>query len=233
MFGKRKEKKPDSTSRIGSITLFLTIPAYFVVGCLGLIAIYVLSDFYPTDTNSWIAFIGAGLICFLFLRRSRFPRLQIFIHELKHAIMVWFVGAKVKEFKVGDDRGNVVYEIQRDDLHKVHLITLAPYTLPLFSPPMLLACLLFEGPQKPMLAAGLGFCLAIDFVSGMAEFHPAQTDLTRVYGKLLITGLFIGGSWFCWIVLCSIWVLGGSEAYVDSALLIIKLTVDALKNYRY
>lgn len=233
MFWKKKEKKPDSTSRIGSITLFLTIPAYFIVGCLGIISLVILSEFYPVDSNSWAAYLGTGLLCALILRYAEFPRLQIFIHELKHAIMVWIVGAKVKEFKFGEDRGNVVYEIEHDDMHKVHLITLAPYTLPLFSPPMLLACLLLEGPQKPLLAAGLGFFLAVDFVSGMAEFHPAQTDLTRVYGKLLVTGLFIGGSWFCWIVLCSIWVMGGREAYVDSALLIIKLILETVRSYQH
>jgi hypothetical protein len=232
LFGKKKEKKPDSTSRIGSITLFLSIPAYFIVGCLGLLSIFILSEFYPFDLNSWAAFISAGLACFLLLRLSRWPKLQIFIHELKHAIMIWFVGAKVKQFKVGENDGNVVYEIERDDMHKAHLITLAPYTLPIFSPLMLLACLISEGPHKPLLAAGLGFFLALDFVSGMAEFHPAQTDLTRIYGKLLISGLFIGGSWFCWIVLCSLWVHGGRNAYVDSSLLILRLTLDAIKDYR-
>ena len=146
--------------------------------------------------------------------------------------MVWFVGAKVKDFKVRENDGNVVYEIEKDDMHMVHLITLAPYTLPIFSPPMLLACLIFEGPQKPLLAAGLGFCLAVDFVTGMAEFRPEQTDLTRIYGKLLISGLFIGGSWFAWIMLCSLWVFGGRDAYVDSFLLIVKLTIDTIKYYR-
>jgi hypothetical protein len=54
-------------------------------------------------------------------------RFYVFGHELTHAVAAWSMGAKVLDFKVGDDGGHV------DLSHSNAYIALAPYCVPIYT----------------------------------------------------------------------------------------------------
>ena len=135
------------------------------------------------------------------------PKFRTFIHELKHFILVVLSGNKVKDFHFDTHTGHVEFAMYSNKVHFGPFIAMAPYFLPLFSLPTLIACFVFEEWNKPMLCILLGITLAADISMAYKEIHPHQTDFKKIFGGFLICALYLAGFHLMWTSLCLLWVL--------------------------
>lgn len=216
----KSAKKIDLKKRHFSLALLLAIPCSFFLAVFGLLVLITILTNYPSQKTThepvWglfaCGFLGTSLLTF----GLRFAWLETFIHELKHAVIVILSGNRLKAFSVSSTAGHVEYELEADELHLTPFIMLAPYYLPLFSIPTLIACIVFEGELTNYLSLALGITLALDLLTSLKELHPAQSDLKRILGGFLSAGSFIAGVLSLWTVLCLLWVANGREAYIQA-----------------
>jgi hypothetical protein len=210
----RKEKKPDSTSRSGSLAFYLSIPANYLLAIflLGCTFFYVRK--FGDSRGAAFLFSHAFLAGAIISSQFEALRFRTFIHELKHAVMVIFTGNRLKGFRAGAGEGEVTYALYEDSLHLKPFIKLAPYYFPLFSLPAFIAAVFFEDPARSSFVYALGFLFGVDLSMGYREIHCIQSDLKRVYGGFLATRSFIFGSYLCWFSLIFFWAIGGRAGYV-------------------
>ena len=75
----------------------------------------------------WFFSLGAVLWLIAFVGLPKPMVMYVFGHELTHAIWVWLMGGKVREFRIGRDGGHIVTD-------KTNFwIALAPYFCPIYS----------------------------------------------------------------------------------------------------
>jgi hypothetical protein len=224
----RKKKKPKKIStKVGSLSFLFSIVLMFLVGGLALISWVSLAQLQGFRADVWSLFafgaIGAGaIIC-----GSSESKFRTFIHELKHSVPLVLTGGKIKEFKVGEGKGHVEYQLYKRDLHMVPIIALAPYCWPLLSLPVFICALLFEEAYRFPFCAGIGAALAIDLITGYEEIHPHQTDFKQIFGGFLVAGSFVAGAFFCWTNVCLLWVVGGRDGFAHSGYILSQVVKNA------
>lgn len=131
--------------------------------------------------------------------------------------MVILTGNILKGMRVSKHSGEVKYEIYEHSLHTASLIALAPYFMPFFSLPTLIAALIFEHGESSLWALALGAALGVDLTSAFSEMRPEQTDFRKILGGFLASGCYLAGFHFMWVGVCALWLMGGRAAYIYSA----------------
>ncbi|MFN8390593.1 MAG: hypothetical protein U0136_09910 [Bdellovibrionota bacterium] len=210
----RKKPKVKQLGKVFSLAFWLAIPCYFILGAFSFISCLILLDKYLFQKEIWALF-GFGMLSSLaVIGGAELPRLRAFIHETKHALLVFMFGKSLKEFRIGKREGHVTYEIEETHYQYVPVITLAPYCFPLFSFPALAACLLFGETEPPAYALALGLTLGADISFSYSEIHPAQLDFKNIVGGFFASALYIGGVLFFWTSMCVLWLIGGRGAFL-------------------
>lgn len=203
-----------SAKKVGNFGFFLAIPSsYIIVFILSFAAFYLLS-IYPQNKEKWSLFLVGAISATSFISTSKLYKLRVFIHELKHAIVVILTGNKLQEMKVGKREGHVTYLMYWNKKHFAPLITLSPYFLPLLSAPVLMLAMYFEKDYPLLFSAILGITLAADLTFGVQDLHPAQTDLSKLFGGFFIAGLFLTGMYLAWSLICILWMIAGRKAFL-------------------
>ncbi len=211
MFKKKKVKKIE---KHWSIAFWLSIPCSFFVGGICFITSLSLTSQQIFNGEVWSLFLMGLLSSMSLLWLLPLTRTRVFIHELKHALMVMFVGGTLKGMKVRKDQGAVSYEMPEEKAHYGPAIALAPYCLPLFSLIVLAMCLVFETNHRLILGLLLGISLGLDLALSISEVRPVQTDFKTVVGGFLFSAAYIAGWLFLWANLCVLWVVGGRQAFL-------------------
>jgi hypothetical protein len=213
--GRKKKRDLKNKHRAHfSFPFYFALPCNFVLAIFVLIAFMALLDNYIIEEEIWSSF-GLGAIAVLFIAgTSKMSKTRVFIHELKHFIVVILTGNRVKDFHVDTHTGHVAFAMYTDKVHFAPFIAMAPYFWPLLSLPMLIACLIFEDYNKAMLSIALGATLSFDLVTAYQDIHPHQTDFKQVFGGFLVCGVYLAGFHFMWTMFCLLWVLAGRSGFV-------------------
>ena len=211
---KASRAKKEKHKRHFSIAFFIAIPGNFVLGCVCLISFISLFDYYIFDERIWALFATGFIGSLAVVGTSKIPKTRVFVHELKHAVVVLLTGNRLKNFVVDKHTGHVEFEMYSDKVHFASIIALAPYFFPLFSLPMLIACLILENGYNLFLSLGLGLALATDISMAYVDLHPHQTDLKKVSGGFFAGLLYLAGMHFLWTTVCLLWVVAGRNAYL-------------------
>ncbi len=212
LFRRKKKEKP--IPRIYSLPLLCAIPSTFIIGWGSFYSLYRMSQQFHLSFPLWGAFLLGFALSATALIRLELGRTKTLIHEVKHAVMVILTGNVLKGMSVSKHSGEVRYEIYEHSLHTASLIALAPYFLPLFSFPTLIAALLLESGESMGWALALGAALGLDLTSAFNEMRPEQTDFRKILGGFLASGCYLAGFHFMWVGICAIWLMGGRAAYV-------------------
>lgn len=214
LFTRKKKEKP--IPRIYSLPLLCAIPCTFVVGWGCFYTLYLMCTHFRLSIPLWGSFLLGFAFASLLLIRFELGRTKTLIHELKHAVMVVLTGNILKGMRVSKYSGEVKYEIYEHSLHTASLIALAPYFMPLFSFPTLVAALIFENGESLTWAVALGAALGLDLTSAFNEMRPEQTDFRKILGGFLASGCYLAGFHFMWVGVCALWLMGGRAAYIYS-----------------
>jgi hypothetical protein len=143
--------------------------------------VYTAALFLGETAEEWLLApfgIGFGvyLLLYLILLNTRFSFVETFEHELNHLVMGKLFLKDSKELLVTADKGgHMDFRVNSNNF----FIALAPYTIPLFTIPLLIARLFLPPPISLVLDFLIGFTLAFHLVGLCKEFRPRQTDLQR------------------------------------------------------
>lgn len=219
--------------RIGSFAFFIAIPAFFLLTFLIILAL--IGTFISGEHDSErAALFLIGLIGSIFIVSStRWPKLFILLHELKHAFVVIVTGNKLEAIKVSEDSGYVSYATYEDSKHLVPFIVLAPYCFPLFSFPLLTLATFIDLGGNLMTGFIVGCALGIDLATGYRELHPFQTDFRKIFGGFVLAASFIAGITMCWSLFCLLWSLKGSETFIYLGYLVFDLAKHFIAELEY
>ena len=149
----------------------------------------------------WLLGLGAGFYLLFVLILSFFKRsmhfAHTFCHELNHAFFSVLFLKKIKAFQAHAEKGGQVSFEGKNNL----MITLAPYSVPLFAVFTLLLLLLAEPRVVPAIHFVVGFFISFHLHSVFTEFRLYQSDL-HVYGLFLSFAfvVFINTLFLLWIV---------------------------------
>lgn len=207
----RKKKEQDT---VGNIGFLLAIPSSYLLVFILAAAGLILASYYPQDRTKWSLFLACALGTASVISTSKIYKLRVLVHEIKHAILVILTGNKLERMEVSEREGLVTYLMYSKKKHFAPLITLAPYFLPLTSAPILVAAIYYERDYPLMLSALLGISFAADICFGVQDLHPAQTDLKKILGGFFTAGLFLAGMYLLWAIICALWLIAGSRAYL-------------------
>ena len=231
MMFKHKKKKNNTLKKIGSFSFLLSIPvSYSLIIVLSLITLGLLSV-YRIDREVFALFISALIGSISITSNTKMPKFRVFIHELKHAVVIILTGNKLTDFKVDKHTGHVKYLMYLNKVHFAPTITLAPYYFPLFSLPTLIACIVLEYKFKLMLSFLLGASLGFDLETSFHEIHPDQTDIKKIFGGMFLAKLYIFGVNTLWLMICFIWILAGRNGFIHGAHMIFNL-IKKLTNFQ-
>lgn len=208
-----QSKKIKKIGKASALTILFCIPFVLLLGGLAAISSFCFVLIKGLDKEVF-TFFGLGAISSAtIILTTPMPRIRTIIHELKHVVPVVLTGGRIRKFRASRDNGQVEFSLEEEDIPCVPYIALAPYYWPLFSLPVLIACMLLETQNKPLLALLLGCALTIDVITGISEIHPRQTDFKATYGGFPLAALFIASSYFFWINISLLWVFAGTQGY--------------------
>ena len=149
----------------------------------------------------WLLGLGAGFYLLFVLILSFFKRsmhfAHTFCHELNHAFFSVLFLKKIKAFQAHAEKGGQVSFEGKNNL----MITLAPYSVPLFALFTVLLKLLAEPRVFPAIHFVVGFFISFHLHSVFSEFRLYQSDL-RVYGIFLSFAfvVFVNLLFLLWII---------------------------------
>lgn len=232
-FKERTRKSKTPGRRHFSIAFLIAIPGNFILGTIGLLSLYTLLSRLGANSERWVVFATGFAAGLTIVGGTKMSTFRVFIHELKHAIMVTCTGNSIKHFKVGSETGHVEFEMYADKLHFAPIIALAPYFFPLFSLPVLAAAVVLEGYADPIFVLALGFFLAADLSFAYTDLHPHQTDLQHVTGGTWMALLYLAATHFLWWMICLLWVAGGRSAFIYAGYTAARLGAElTLKHFK-
>lgn len=209
----RKRPKIDLKKKVGGISFFIAIPLLIIAGGCALLTVLLICS--KTNSLERAPLFFFGFLCFLLFSFALRGTIGVFLHEIKHALIVLGTGNRLQEIKVQEDTGHVAYRLYTENLHFAPIIVLAPYFWPLFSLPALLGCLLLEKVVSlDLLSFVLGAALAVDLVSAFQDMGPQQTDFKVIRGGIVSAGLYLAAFHFFWLSFCALWTVGGREGFV-------------------
>lgn len=184
--GKETSKKKNTT---GGIPFFLTLGCLLLLAFLNLQTLPLLWDSAAASNSIYgIAGLSIGLwVGYVFMH----GRLNIFVHEFKHAVISGLAGNKATGLHIQRDSGLFTYQYSNANARYNALIALAPYSLPLFTVPAAILGWLFFSENHHEFAVAIGIGFGCDLYMNFREVHPRQTDITGITGGYKVGLLFI------------------------------------------
>lgn len=190
-----------------------------------------------------IGILAAVLIYTLFLKNASF--LNIFEHELTHALVALLFFRKVSEFNVTSYGGHVQHSDGFGGKFGDLNITLAPYFLPTFTFISILFRPILPIAFFPWFDAWLGFTLGYHFLSTVDELKNNWTKIPFFSsGKLLFSDIAKSGYIFAAIYIFTVttfihafilWILtngyGGVIPYLGIIFTDSKIVVNTIINF--
>lgn len=173
--------------KVGGFAFFLSLPALLAINVCIYYALVPILLTIATPFLWWLVggfAIGVSLSPLL----SRGP-IYVFLHETKHAVVASLAGNKWKRMKINGDEGSYEYSYTKKTAHLNAFISLAPYWFPLLTIPAALLALPGKAPEAMRLIVGI--TLGLDFVTGIKDLGPHQTDLSLVRGGPKIATLYV------------------------------------------
>jgi len=209
----KKDKKKQKPKKRFSFAFLLSIFSNFILTAVFLLTIIHYETKYNIDIQEWYIF-GIGILGALgLIVSSKISKFRVFIHELKHSILVGLSGNVLKDFVVKKNTGHVEYQMYQDKAHYAPLISLAPYFFPLFSLPAFILVLFIREPYPIQSIMLLGFTLGADLTFSISEIHSHQTDFQVIVGGFLVSALYLVGFYMMWSFACSILAIYGVDAF--------------------
>lgn len=155
-------------------------------------------------------FEGGGIAAYLLLRvvlklfRRDLEFLEVFCHELNHTFFAVLFFRRVISFSAHESRGG---EVSFSGKSENPLITLAPYSFPLFAFFSMLISQILIDAAKPFAWGVVGFFIAFHLGSVLRQARPYQTDIRACgyvfsYAAILFLNIF-------WIPLVAVSSAGG------------------------
>ncbi len=173
--------------KVGGFAFFISIPALFLLN-IGIYYSLIPILFTAATPFIWWLIGGFAIGVSLSPLFSRGP-VYVFLHETKHAIVASLAGNKWKRMKINGDEGSYEYSYTKKTAHLNAFISLAPYWFPLLTIPAALLALPGKAPEAMRLIVGV--TLGLDFVTGIKDLGPHQTDLSLVRGGAKIATLYV------------------------------------------
>lgn len=206
-------KKPPKPKKRFSLPFLISIPANFSI-CMVLILTILDMNVTHGMNNLSLGLFAFGFIAALGLTiTSKMSRFRVFVHEMKHSMVVNLSGNKVKDFKVGKNTGHVEYAMYQDRVHYAPLIALAPYFFPLFSLPTVVSAVFLHISYPQYIIPAIGFTLALDLSLSISEIHPYQTDFQSIIGGFFTSALYLAGFYLMWTLVCFMLAIFGHESF--------------------
>jgi hypothetical protein len=167
----------------------------------------------PEDLQALAIGLGLGLVLVLLRRPNWF--LHTLTHETCHLIACWLLGVKVHKLSASDGHGGEVSHQETGPV-RTTIIALAPYLMPLYLGPLLLArALTPESPWRELLT---GVC-ALAYPAHLTGLvHNVRTNFIDSRGDLAIAGRLLSLG----LILCGVLLLTALAIIVlwdDSTLL--------------
>ncbi len=156
------------------------------------------------------AFEGCGFAAYLLLRvvlkffRRDLEFLEVFCHELNHTFFAVLFFRRVISFSAHESRGG---EVSFSGKSENPLITLAPYSFPLFAFFSMLISQVLIDAAKPFAWGIVGFFIAFHLGSVVRQARPYQTDI-RAFGYAFSYAAILFWNIF-WIPLVAVSSAGG------------------------
>ncbi len=162
------------------VGLFLLAPCYILTAAFfGALTHATARNFWAT-AEFWFFGLGSILWLIIYFGLPRPLVLYVFGHELTHALVVFLMGGKVSQFRVGRDGGHIVSS-------KINTwIALAPYFIPIYSVLVIglygLASLIFDLTPYQEIADGVlyglvGLTWAFHATFTLSMIPRGQSDL--------------------------------------------------------
>src|SRR5574344_1073458 len=180
--------------RVPFALLFWVMSAALVLSFIDQLKVINLSSLIPLGVGPGAYFIFLFVLSLL-NRSIEFA--QTFCHELNHTFFSLLFFKKIKGFRAHADNGGEVSFEGKTNI----MITLAPYSVPLFAVLTLLLLLLAEPRVVPAIHFVVGFFISFHLHSVFSEFRLYQSDL-RVYGIFLSFAfvVFVNLLFLLWII---------------------------------
>ena len=227
---RKSRKKPKKHKRHFSLAFLIAIPGNFVLACLCLIAFISLFQYTLIDEKTWAVFATGVIGALAIVGGAKMSRFRVFIHELKHALVVILTGNSLKNFVVGKETGHVNFEMYEDKVHFAPIIALAPYFFPLFSLPVLILCIFLENSHNLILSFFLGASFATDLSMAYTDLHPHQSDLQKIPGGVFAGLLYLAGAHFLWLMITLLWVTAGRDSYIYMGYVVAEIATQIAAN---
>ncbi len=225
-------KKKRKIKKRFSFAFLLSIISNYILATVFLLTVISYQAQYNIDIQEWYIF-GIGVLGAVgLIVSSKISKFRVFIHELKHSILIGLTGNILKDFEVKEKTGHVKYQMYQNKLHFAPLISLAPYFFPLFSLPIFIAAIFLRENYIIQSIILLGFSLGADMTFSVSEIHSHQTDFQVIYGGFLVSALYLVGFYIMWSLACMMLAIYGAESF-NTALniayeLALKLYVDSV-----
>lgn len=231
---KKKAKKSNKSKKTPkkrfSLAFLLSIPSNYILAGIFFLTIIQYQAKYNIDIQEWYVFSMGVLSAFGLIVSSKISKFRVFIHELKHSILVGLTGNIVKDFHVGEKTGHVQYQMYQDKVHFAPLISLAPYFFPLFSLPAVLLVIFIRELYPLQSIILLGFTLGADLTFSISEIHSHQTDFQVIVGGFFISALYLAGFYIMWSCVCAMMAIYGPGAFSTSISIAYELALKLYQN---
>lgn len=186
-FNIRTKAKKNQTT--GGLAFFLSFTCLAILLCVNLPAVTLLWDSYAYN-NFLYATAGLSLgvwFAHIFIK----GRLNVFLHEFKHALLSGLVGNKAKTLEVAKETGRFTYKYTESNAKYNALIALAPYFFPLCTSLALLFALVFfrSSHEQSCLVVAIG--LGADLCMNFRDAQPHQSDISNITGGYAVGYIFI------------------------------------------
>jgi hypothetical protein len=145
----------------------------------------------------WFALgLAIYLLLYVLFLRNRIQFVELFKHELAHALTSLLFFQLPQSFDVNPGGGGV--EIARTNF----VIRLAPYYLPVLTLPLLLLKPFVLPAIRPVIDFMIGVTLGVHYAFLFQDFHGGQTDITKTGTIFSIIFTFLLNVVFLVIILC-------------------------------
>lgn len=130
--------------------------------------------YYP-----WFLWFAAGAIVFPFMNRYLKKNIEIiktFTHELTHAVTALLTFRRIHSFQA-EERQGVIYTSGNERTR--FLVTLAPYSFPIYTFPLLILRCLVVKSLLPIMDILIGFTVGLHFICFKEQTGNHQLDITN------------------------------------------------------
>lgn len=201
------------TSPIGDLVFFLVL--IFTIS----LAISLTRSFFSIITT--LSFLQLGPFVVSLISGMMFAHLllrghvSVFIHEFKHMIVSLLAGNSPRGMQVKGSSGHYEYSYTEDTKSFNAFISLAPYSLPLFTAIFLAASIypFWDREEILKVIAGLGY--GIDLVTSIRDISPHQTDFSALRGGFGLGILYVIALHIIIALTMICWVTGGITGLIE------------------